>query len=40
MSDLLKSFGIIFSVVFGLTLAIYGGWKFAVEIIKVLSGAS
>lgn len=37
--NLLKSFGIIFSIVFGLTLAIYGGWKFAVEIIKTVSGA-
>ena len=38
MIDKLKNYVTIFSIVFGMTLAVYGGWKLAVEIVKIVSG--
>ena len=33
-----KAYVMLFGVVFGVTLAVYGGWKLAVELVKTISG--
>ena len=38
LRELVKAFGILFTIVFGLTISIYGGWMLAMKIIDMVKG--